>query len=595
MLQELALSVLKSGGNVFLTGSAGAGKTHLLNRYIRYLRARDAKVAVTASTGIAATHIGGTTIHSWSGLGVRNALGDQDLEAIAKKKPVRERVRNARVLVIDEISMLSAQTLGCVDQILRHLKKSSRPFGGIQVVFCGDFFQLPPVNREGLPAHRKLAFMAPAWLQAGLKLCYLSEVHRHRDDDLFRLLNEIRSGEVSSACRDKLAEKLEEGCGRSHASAIKLHTHNANVDAANARRLEELPGPVRSFEALTAGASQAIVEALKKSAMAPESLQLKKQAQVMFVKNNPDESYINGTLGTVVDFSNDGLPVVRTFRGDHITARTAVWSVVSEQGQIMASYTQVPLRLAWAITVHKSQGMTLDRVTVDLSKTFEPGQGYVALSRVKTWDGLQLAGCNRQALQVDALVLKADLRFQALSAQAQDEISALSEQELSGAFERHVLQCGGTTDPQQIERNEEQLAGPEPGPAVRAGRARASRSPAGPDTYEQTRVLIEAGNSLAEIAVHRGLTRGTIISHLEKIQNHPGLDISRFKPPQEVLDTVCAAIARCREAATDDDLDRRGHLKLSTVYRELNRKYDYREIQLARIFCAPAPATEHGA
>ena len=194
MLQKSALSLLKSGRNLFLTGSAGSGKTYLLNQYIQYLRARDVRIAVTASTGIAATHIGGMTIHSWSGLGIRKELNDEDLKDIAKKKPVRERIVKTSVLIIDEISMLSGQTLTCIDQILRHLKQGSLPFGGVQVVFSGDFFQLPPVDRERLPAHQKLAFMAPVWINAGLEICYLTEAHRHTNDNLLRLLNGIRSG-----------------------------------------------------------------------------------------------------------------------------------------------------------------------------------------------------------------------------------------------------------------------------------------------------------------------------------------------------------------------------------------------------------------
>ena len=142
MQQATALKILKSGQNVFLTGSAGSGKTHLLNQYIAYLRAHGVKVAVTASTGIAATHLAGQTIHSWSGLGVKEVITSKDLERIAKKKPVRQRLEQAQVLIIDEISMLSGQNLAGVDQILKHFKGSGEAFGGVQVVFCGDFFQL---------------------------------------------------------------------------------------------------------------------------------------------------------------------------------------------------------------------------------------------------------------------------------------------------------------------------------------------------------------------------------------------------------------------------------------------------------------------
>lgn len=571
MNQERAFDILKSGGNVFLTGSAGAGKTHLLNRYIRYLRAREMATAVTASTGIAATHIGGVTIHSWSGLGVRDALSDDDLDDIARKRPVRNRVGDARVLIIDEISMLSAQTLGLIDQIMRKLRRGRGPFGGVQTVFCGDFFQLPPVSRG--EARAEPAFMAPVWKEAELRVCYLDESHRHGDDALARLLNDIRSGEVSGAGIRSLEQKLQDGRGASSDNILKLHTHNADVDAANARKLRELPGATVEFDAVTAG-TPSVVESLKRFVMAPAHLELKQHAQVMFVKNNPSENYLNGTLGVVEEFEDD-LPVVKTFQGDRITARPAEWTVQNELGDTLASYTQVPLRLAWAITVHKSQGMTLDHAAVDLSKTFELGQGYVAFSRVKTWDGLRLAGYNERALQVDPLVLKADRRLRELSSQARAEFDALSERRIAQLAERHVANCEGLTDSAQIKRNEEQLAA-------------ATRKPRGArsDTLEQTKALIESGCDLDEIAAQRKLTRSTIISHLERLRAlEPNLDISKFKPHPKTVAAVCNAIARCRERASEEDLDRHGKVKLTPVFLELKRAYNYEEIQLARLFC----------
>lgn len=573
MNQERAFDILKSGGNVFLTGSAGAGKTHLLNRYIRHLRAREMAAAVTASTGIAATHLGGVTIHSWSGLGVRDALSDDDLDDIARKRPVRNRVGDARVLIIDEISMLSAQTLGLVDQIMRKLRRGRAPFGGVQIVFCGDFFQLPPVSRAGAPAEP--AFMAPVWKEADLRVCYLDESHRHGDDALARLLNDIRSGAVSNAGIRSLEQKLQDGRGASFDNILKLHTHNADVDAANARKLRELPGATVAFDAVTAG-TPSVVDSLKRFVMAPEHLELKQHAQVMFVKNNPSENYLNGTLGVVEGFEDD-LPVVKTFQGERITARPAEWSVQNELGDTLASYTQVPLRLAWAITVHKSQGMTLDHAAVDLSKTFELGQGYVAFSRVRTWDGLQLSGYNARALQVDPLVLKADRRLRALSAQAEDEFAALSDGRIAQLAARHVANCDGLTDPAKIKRNEEQLAG-----AARTRKPRGARS----DTLSITKALIDAGCDLDEIAAQRKLSKRTVISHLEQLRAiEPSLDISKFKPHPKTVVAVCNAVERCREKAGEDDLDGRGQIKLTPVFLELKRAYNYEEIRLARLFC----------
>ena len=377
---------------------------------------------------------------------------------------------------------------------------------------------------------------------------------------------------MDADCRGMLAEKLNNGHAQSSESAVKLYTHNADVDTANAHRLEKLPGQAREFAATTTG-NPMIVESLKKFVMAPENLQVKKEAQVMFVKNNPEQYYMNGTLGAVVGFSDEGWPVVKTFAGDRVTANPADWSVVNELGDVIASYTQVPLRLAWAITVHKSQGMTLDRAEVDLSKTFEPGQGYVALSRVKTWDDLRLLGCNEKALQVDPLVVKADRRLQVLSAESEKEISAVSEQDMNKAFDRHIVKCGGTIDADEIKRNTNQIA--------RAPKYAAKKSA----THEQTKKFIEAGSSLADIVAKRCLTESTVLSHLAKLQkDYPGLDISRYKPKEKTLDAVRTGIARCQKAATDEDRDAQGNLKLSFIFRGLDEKYSYNKIKLAMLF-----------
>ena len=571
MQQKTALRALKSGHNVFLTGSAGAGKTYLLNQYIDYLRAHRVNLAVTASTGIAATHLGGMTVHSWSGIGIRDTLDEKDLSDIAKKKPVRERVRDVRVLIIDEISMLSANTLACVDQIIRHLKVSPLPFGGVQVIFSGDFFQLPPVNAAGAEAREKFAFMSPMWLQANLKICYLKESHRHQDDELLQVLNEIRSGEVSAHCRKMLGEKIKQTATETKENALKLHTHNANVDTANTHKLAQLSTSEREFQARTSGV-QTLVDALKKNVMAPEVLALKQNAQVMFVKNSPDENYINGTLGTVIGFSQEGWPQIKTFDEHTIQARPAEWNILNEQGEIIASYIQVPLRLAWAITVHKSQGMTLPRATVDLAKTFEMGQGYVALSRVQTWDGLQLIGYNERALQVEPLAVKADRRFQALSAQVEGEILSHSEQALQTEFAQHIRKCGGSTEPnpELIKRNRV---------------AKQKSTNAKPSSHLQTKQLIEAGNTLTEIADKRGFTIGTILSHLRALhETYPDLDLSACKPPQEEIAVIQSAINKCQKNANKEDFTERGYLKLSKVYLELDRKYSYERIRLAKIF-----------
>jgi hypothetical protein len=574
MLQVNALKILKAGQNVFLTGSAGAGKTYLLNQYIAYLRERGITTAVTASTGIAATHIGGQTIHSWSGLGIKDFITERDLEKLAKRKPVRERLQKVQVLIIDEISMLSKDNLAGVDQILQYFKQSSEAFGGIQVIFCGDFFQLPPVSRERRPSYERLAFMSPAWVEAELQICYLTEQFRAGDSDLINVLNEIRTGDFSDSSQDLLWEKLEQSAEHPpDDSIIRLYTHNADVDAVNDEALNNLEADKEFFYATTTG-DKKLVETLRKSVLAPDDLTLKVGANVMFVKNNYEMGYMNGTLGTVTGFSKDGWPLVTTFDDEEIEAKPAEWSVVNEFNQPVASFAQVPLRLAWAITVHKSQGMTLDAAAVDLSKTFEPGQGYVALSRVKGWSGLKLLGCNQNALMVDPLVLKADKRFQELADECEAAFGKLDDEQLNTIFDQFVFKTGGTTDPMQMEFNRQKAT--QPVVVNKASKV---------STYDQTKILIKAGKTLTEIAAARELSDGTIITHLEKlIKADPDLDCTGLRPDETVIANVQAAIATLKGEAIEADYDTDGRLKLGLVHRAMNGEYSYDTLKLVQIF-----------
>ncbi len=570
MLQKTALTVLKSGANVFLTGSAGTGKTYVLNQYIQYLRERSVPVALTASTGIAATHIGGQTIHSWSGLGIEERLTEQDLENMARKKPLRKRLEKAQVLIIDEISMLSKQTLTNIDAILKFFKSPFEAFGGIQVVFSGDFFQLPPVSRERIANREKFAFMAPAWVESALRVCYLTEQFRQRHDDLASFLNEIRSGAISADAYARLQERIEQSVEQ-ESFGIKLFTHNVDVDRINQQKLAELSTPAQQFDAETSG-NKAAVSALKKAVLASEKLILKEGAKVIFVKNNYDMGYLNGTMGTVTDFSPEGLPVVTTNDDRELVVAPEDWKIQEEMGEPVASFSQIPLRLAWAITVHKSQGMTLDEAEMDLSKTFEPGQGYVALSRVTSWSGMRLLGCNQTALQLAPLAVKADRRFQELSAENEAATEVLNNNDIQKNSDQFIISCGGTTDPQAIKTQRKKMARPT------AVEKKVS-------TYEQTRQLVESGVDLAELVKLRGLSEGTIVGHLEKLkQQHPELDLSPYKPDSQRLAEMIAGFSAVQKQGKAEDLDAEGQARLRSVFEALEGKYEYRELKLARIF-----------
>jgi ATP-dependent exoDNAse (exonuclease V) alpha subunit len=411
VIQERAIDYIQTGRNVLLTGPAGSGKTYILNACIRALQAAGKKVAITASTGIAATHLGGVTIHSWSGIGLADTATPELLAVLKEKKYLQTRFAGTDVLILDEISMFDAGRLDAVDTVLRTIRGSSAPFGGIQVVLSGDFFQLPPITRDKAPV--QFAFEAEVWKKMpDLAVCYLDQVFRQTNHDpLLSILQEIRSGELSDDAIEQLQARIEEQLPDT-LTPTRLYTHNVDVDLINLGELKKLSGEQKTFYMTATGKKDALVF-LKKYCMAPEELTLKIGAAVMCVKNNPKSGYVNGTLGTVVGFDFESV-IIQTADGKQIVIRKDTWAL-EQGGTMLAQITQLPLRLAWAITVHKSQGMTLDEVEVDLSKSFAPGMGYVALSRVRSLKGLYLRGINQRALLVDPRIKEQDKIFRELS------------------------------------------------------------------------------------------------------------------------------------------------------------------------------------
>lgn len=413
MTQDTALDILKMGHNVFLTGAAGSGKTHVVEEYLDYLRHNNITVGVTASTGVAATHINGITINSWSGIGIKSHLSDEDIFELLQRPYLRKRLRTTDVLVIDEVSMLSASLLDMLNKLLKAARESTQSFGGIQVVLVGDFFQLPPVTTDtDIP----FAYKSDAWKELDATVCYLSKEFRQNDQLLLHVLHEMRENAISKDSIKTLAARLYKPLP---IPAPKLYTHNVNVDLINTRELAALPGTPKIFTMESSGNEQ-LVEVMKKSCLAPQTLLLKKGAVVMFVKNNFEKGYVNGTVGRIVDFTDKGMPVVETAGGKYIEPTQAEW-VIEEDEEVKASLRQLPLRLAWAVTIHKSQGMTLDVAEIDLGKPFVPGMGYVALSRVRSLNGLQLKGLNHKAFATHKEVVEFDKTLRSLSKKAEKE------------------------------------------------------------------------------------------------------------------------------------------------------------------------------
>lgn len=410
MRQAQALSVMMAGESVFLTGSPGAGKTYVLNRFISLAKKEGKNVAVTASTGIAATHIGGTTIHSWTGLGIRDELSERDEVWLKDNDRLSKRYNSTDILVIDEVSMLHGKRLDMVSQACKLLRENDAPFGGLQVILVGDLFQLPPVTR-GEDAI-DFAHLSDAWEELNPKICYLTEQHRQTGGGLLEVLQAMRDGEVEEVHHDILAQRLGEQPEENRA-VTRLYAHNVDVESINQQKLHELTTDTKVFTMLTKGSS-AKIEQLTRSLLSPEILELKIGAEVMFVANNFSEGYVNGTRGVVVDFK-DNSPLVQLLgSGRIITVEPYSW-VLEEDGKKRAEAAQLPLRLAWAITIHKSQGMSLDSAEIDLSRSFTPGMGYVALSRVRSIEGVYLNGMNAMALELHPDIYEFDSNLKSAS------------------------------------------------------------------------------------------------------------------------------------------------------------------------------------
>lgn len=468
MTQSEALAILRTGLNVFLTGEPGSGKTHTVNQYVAWLRARGVEPAVCASTGIAATHLGGMTIHSWSGIGIKRVVSDYDIEHIQSREKTARRIMGAKVLIIDEVSMLDAGALESVDRVLRTLRRKplspEEPFGGLQVVFVGDFFQLPPVSRE---KEAVFAFESAAWKEANPVICYLSEQHRQEDADFLELLAAMRRDAFLPAHRLRLKSRV--GIMPKTTVATRLYTHNENVDRINDEHLGKLDGKAHVYQ-MTSRGGRALVESLKAQCLSPETLTLKAGAAVMFTRNNFDAGYVNGTLGTVQEFTGLGAPMVKVRSGHVITVEPAEWAV-QDGNKILAKIEQIPLRLAWAITVHKSQGMSLDAAIIDLSQAFEFGQGYVAISRVRALSGLFLEGFNERALQLHPRVAAADRHFRAYSGAARKKFAALPESQKE-TMQKNFLRAIDAKEPEGTpEAGESERGLPERGELRRAGSA----------------------------------------------------------------------------------------------------------------------------
>ncbi|WP_436659780.1 PIF1 family DEAD/DEAH box helicase [Acinetobacter sp. P1(2025)] len=525
MEQALALDILKSGACAFLTGQAGTGKSYTLGLYIKYLKKKRIRYAVTASTGIAASHLDGSTIHSWSGMGVSESLTHEKLDSIKRKKPY---LADTGVLFIDEISMLHAKQLSMVDEILRYCRENDEPFGGMQVIVCGDFFQLPPVERNVDSGNAKFCFMSPVWVNAKFKPLYLTKQYRQNGDALTDILNEIRSDCVSPDSKKILKETKTNQFEVENLT--RLYTHNIDVDRINKKSLKAIDGKSFIHEWEKSG-NAALCDMIANQNRLVDRFEYKIGALVMFSKNHPEQLYSNGSCGVIVDVVIDGgmsLPVVKlTSTKENIVVEPDSWKFTDANGDELASITTLPLRLAWAITVHKSQGMTLDAAEMDLSEAFETGMGYVALSRLRSLDGMRLLGLNETVFSIAPIVRKADARFLELSNELEEQFKDADFKDLHKQFYKHVFEQGCCYEA----RSTSSYTKKRPPVGVVAEK-----------NAQKNKSEIVAGVNLEKLAKDKNLSLTTVVKHVALLAEKGEVDLAPFKPKENVLNAVSFAV-----------------------------------------------------
>jgi ATP-dependent DNA helicase PIF1 len=436
--QNLFDYIEQSENNIFVTGRAGTGKSTLLSYLVENTQKN---VAVCAPTGVAALNVGGVTIHSLFGFPF-GTLGEHDIARHLNRR-TREVLAALDVLVIDEVSMVNADLMDAISKsmgIARGRRKI--PFGGAQIVMFGDPYQLSPVpgnNEERAYMAENYQsnwfFDAHVWREDSLERFELGEIFRQSDEEFKSILNAIRIGEVDQSMLDRLNQAGNRF--PPHDDVIRLATINASVDQVNRERMSRLTTKPKTFEAIFSASDE---QAFGKTLPADPSLELKVGAQVMFIKNDDGKKtsegtlkrWVNGTIGHVVDMPSSGGVVVEV-DGERLDVGRSTWEKVryeieeefdEETGKVkevlvtipLAEYQQIPLRPAWSVTIHKSQGQTYDEVVIDLGRgAFSPGQTYVALSRVRSLEGLYLT---RAIKMSDVMVDKDVVRFMGAVKQA---------------------------------------------------------------------------------------------------------------------------------------------------------------------------------
>ena len=396
--QTKGLDVLERQGNVFLTGAAGTGKSFLLQRYLAGRPSES--FPIVASTGAAAVLIGGRTFHSFFGLGILEGGHDATVVRALRSGKLVNRLNRACCVIIDEVSMLSGTTLKAAETVARRARGRHEPWGGLRIIAVGDFAQLPPVTPDN--KGKDWAFLHHVWQESDFQPALLSTVMRTQDIEFLTILNFVREGIVNDAVCEFLNRRI--AASTDHAEGTRLYPHRAQAESYNLRRLEAISRPLHSFQTQYVG-KEKFIEAAKKVVPIPETLLLKEGALIMMRKNDITGGlhYVNGSLGYIEDIADDSL-AIKLFSGEEIDVGKAKFSYLDGDGIEVIAAWNFPVTLAWATTIHKAQGASLDRMIVDLHALWEPGQAYVALSRVRSGSGLMIERWSPISILAEPLV-----------------------------------------------------------------------------------------------------------------------------------------------------------------------------------------------
>ncbi len=517
--------VEKTDMSLFLTGKAGTGKTTFLREVVRYTKK---KCIVLAPTGIAAVNAGAMTIHSFFqfGLGpfVQGVIEPKSDFRINKSK--LELIRHLQLLIIDEVSMVRADLMDHIDVELRRIRRNSKPFGGVQLLMIGDLQQLPPIAHGGEDElfrqyYKTLYFFSSAALKSMKYSCIeLKNVYRQTDRHFIDILNHARNCTLTSQDISDLNARYIPGFSpKPEDGYIRLMTHNRQVDYVNETEMEELDSKPYTFVAAVTGTFP------EESYPTADSLTLKKGAQVMFIKNDPERRFINGTLGEVKSIDKNSIAVRLAESGAIIDVEPMEWQNIryqfDEESKEISSkqigrFKQYPLKAAWAITVHKSQGLTFDKAIIDVHAAFSPGQAYVALSRCRTLDGLVLSS------PVSASVF---MRDNAVDAYMNYISRPVEELAFSSCYE--YFEYEKKPEPEEVAPVKKVKVNQEK-PKKEKKEELCDVTGKKLNTFEYSYRLYNQGNTIAQIAEKRGLNQSTIEGHLARYVASGDIDVHEF-------------------------------------------------------------------